>query len=98
MNCEKGIGQTHAKWSPVATAYYRLMPDITFNEEIVGEEAVKIKERCPMGVFDIEDIGGTKKLKVKNARNCSSCRECLRDMTNKVVLAKTKNHFECISI
>ena len=26
--CEKGIGQTHAKWSPVSTASYRLMPDI----------------------------------------------------------------------
>ncbi len=26
--CEKGIGKTHAKWSPVCTAYYRLMPDI----------------------------------------------------------------------
>ena len=26
--CEKGIGKTHAKWSPVCTAYYRLVPDI----------------------------------------------------------------------
>jgi len=26
--CEKGIGKTHAKWSPVCTAYYRLLPDI----------------------------------------------------------------------
>lgn len=23
---EKGIGKRHAKWSPVSTAYYRLMP------------------------------------------------------------------------
>jgi len=28
--CEKGIGKTHAKWSPVCTAYYRLMPVIQF--------------------------------------------------------------------
>ena len=28
--CEKGIGKTHAKWSPVCTAYYRLLPDIRF--------------------------------------------------------------------
>lgn len=23
---EKGIGKKHAKWSPVSTAFYRLMP------------------------------------------------------------------------
>ena len=28
--CEKGIGKTHAKWSPVCTAYYRNLPDIRF--------------------------------------------------------------------
>ena len=27
--CEKGIGKTHAKWSPVCTAFYRLLPDIS---------------------------------------------------------------------
>lgn len=26
--CEKGIGKTHSKWSPVATASYRLLPEI----------------------------------------------------------------------
>ena len=26
--CEKGVGKTHAKWQPVCTAYYRLLPDI----------------------------------------------------------------------
>lgn len=56
--CEKGIGKTHAKWSPVCTAYYRNLPDIRFNEPIVGEEAKKLKRICPMGVFDIEDLGG----------------------------------------
>lgn len=29
--CEKGIGKTHAKWSPVCTAFYRLLPDIEVN-------------------------------------------------------------------
>lgn len=27
---EKGIGKKHAKWSPVSTCFYRLMPHITF--------------------------------------------------------------------
>lgn len=26
----KGMGKTHAKWSPVATAWYRMLPEVTF--------------------------------------------------------------------
>ena len=37
--CEKGIGKTHAKWSPVCTAYYRNLPDIRIVEPIQGEGA-----------------------------------------------------------
>ena len=33
--CEKGIGKTHVKWSPVSTAYYRLVPEIKFSKEIL---------------------------------------------------------------
>lgn len=55
--CEKGIGKTHAKWSPVSTAYYRLVPNIEIKEEIVGQDAEELKGVCPMGVFDIEDLG-----------------------------------------
>jgi DNA-directed RNA polymerases I and III subunit RPAC1 len=55
--CEKGIGKTHAKWSPVSTAYYRLVPDIKFNKEIKGNDAVELKNLCPTGVYDIEDLG-----------------------------------------
>ena len=55
--CEKGIGKTHAKWSPVCTAYYRLVPDIRFTKDIKNEDAVELKKLCPTGVFDIEDFG-----------------------------------------
>lgn len=30
---EKGIGKKHAKWSPVSTCFYRLMPEITLNND-----------------------------------------------------------------
>jgi DNA-directed RNA polymerase I and III subunit RPAC1 len=53
----KGIGKDHAKFSPVATAYYRLMPEITLLKEIRGEKAKQLVELCPMKVFDIEDLG-----------------------------------------
>ena len=56
--CEKGIGKTHAKWSPVCTAFYRLLPDIRIEQAITGEDAKMLKKTCPMGVFDIEDLGG----------------------------------------
>jgi len=47
----------HAKWSPVATASYRLLPEIQFTEPIVGDDADELVKKCPMNVFDIEDLG-----------------------------------------
>lgn len=38
--CSKNIGRVHAKWSPVATAYYRLKPHIEFTQEILGEDVI----------------------------------------------------------
>ena len=40
LYCEKGIGKTHAKWSPVATSYYRLMPDIKFKKPIHNKQVI----------------------------------------------------------
>ena len=37
--CEKGIGKTHAKWSPVSTSWYRLMPKIIIKHAIKGQLA-----------------------------------------------------------
>ena len=64
-----------------------------------------------MGVFDIEEIGakkkkGAKKSKsgttgveavVRNTRNCTACRECLREdrLEGAVELLKRKQHYEC---
>lgn len=96
--CVKGIGKTHAKWSPVSTAYYRLLPDIQFKSEINDEEAEALKKLCPMGVFDVEKNDMNKKAIVKNPRNCTTCRECIRHAPFKdiVDLGKIKDHFECI--
>ena len=57
LKCEKGTGKTHAKWSPVSTAYYRLVPDIQIKSKIKNQEAEELVNLCPMGVFDIEDLG-----------------------------------------
>ena len=99
--CEKGIGKTHAKWSPVCTAYYRLVPEIRLKEEIRDEKAKLLKKTCPMGVFDIEDIGKSKKdgsvrAVVKDSLSCTTCRECIRDdyFNERIELAKIKDRFE----
>ncbi|GKV44567.1 hypothetical protein SLEP1_g51735 [Rubroshorea leprosula] len=53
----KGIGKTHAKWSPVGTAWYRMLPEVVLSEHVEDDVAEELKRRCPVNVFDIEDIG-----------------------------------------
>lgn len=66
------------------------MPAIEFEEPIKGAAAEAMKAKCPMGVFDIEDGH----LMAKNLRNCTTCRECIRDEDSKVKLMKQKEHYE----
>ena len=89
--CEKNIGKEHAKWSPVATATYRLMPEISFKSPIKGALAQELVEKCPMKVFDIEDGQAI----VAQPRNCTMCRECIREpeWNDRVLLQKRKQHF-----
>lgn len=42
-HCRKGVGKDHTKFSPVATASYRLLPEITLLQPITGEDAVTLK-------------------------------------------------------
>uniref|UniRef100_A0A915L0E5 DNA-directed RNA polymerases I and III subunit RPAC1 n=1 Tax=Romanomermis culicivorax TaxID=13658 RepID=A0A915L0E5_ROMCU len=54
-HCVKGIGRDHAKFSPVATASYRLLPEIILNKEIYGEAAERLKNSFSEGVVEIEE-------------------------------------------
>lgn len=93
--CEKGIGKTHAKWSPVATASYRLLPRITFREPVTNEAAAQLKKMCPLNVFDIEDIGGVPTAVAARPRSCTVCRECVREpeWAERVNLQRVRDHF-----
>ena len=42
-HCRKGFGKDHTKFSPVATASYRLLPDIKLLTPITGSLAVELK-------------------------------------------------------
>ncbi|XP_022936430.1 DNA-directed RNA polymerases I and III subunit RPAC1 [Cucurbita moschata] len=92
----KGMGKTHAKWSPVATAWYRMLPEVVLLEDIEDELAEELKNKCPVNVFDIEDIAnGKKRATVARPRACTLCRECIRGEAweKRVSLRRVKDHF-----
>jgi DNA-directed RNA polymerase I and III subunit RPAC1 len=89
----KGTGETHAKFSPVATASYRLLPRIAVDPQIPDNKKRLLVATCPVGVFDIEESGD---LAVANARACTTCRECIRvrRLAGLVRVDKEPNHYE----
>ncbi|WOL19197.1 DNA-directed RNA polymerases I and III subunit rpac1-like [Canna indica] len=91
----KGIGKVHAKWSPVATTWYRMLPEVVLLKEVKGTDAEKLVKKCPVNVFDIEDLGnGDKKAVVSKPRACTLCRECIRGVNEELVeLRRVKDHF-----
>ncbi|AWP14492.1 DNA-directed RNA polymerases I and III subunit RPAC1 [Scophthalmus maximus] len=95
MHCVKGIGKDHAKFSPVATASYRLLPEITLLEPVEGEMAERLKRCFSRGVIELEDVNGTKVAKVVNSRPDTCSREVLRhdDLKNVVKLGRVRDHF-----
>ena len=93
MHCIKGLGADHAKFSPVATASYRLLPSIEITKPILGEDAKKFARCFPKGVIGLEDVSaedteregngyeghlGEKKAVVINPFKDTVSRECLR--------------------
>ncbi|KAI9887055.1 MAG: DNA-directed RNA polymerase core subunit rpc40 [Watsoniomyces obsoletus] len=93
MHCVKGVGSDHAKFSPVATASYRLLPTIDIVRPILGKDAEKFARCFPKGVIGLETVTaeeaaregsgyegqeGQKKAVVKNAFKDTVSRECLR--------------------
>uniref|UniRef100_G1KJC2 DNA-directed RNA polymerases I and III subunit RPAC1 n=2 Tax=Anolis carolinensis TaxID=28377 RepID=G1KJC2_ANOCA len=95
MHCVKGIGKDHAKFSPVATASYRLLPDITLLKPVEGETAEKLKKCFSSGVIEVEEIKGKKVARVANARLDTFSREIFRhdDLKNLVRLARVRDHY-----
>ncbi|EDQ85908.1 uncharacterized protein MONBRDRAFT_38678 [Monosiga brevicollis MX1] len=94
--CEKGVGKTHAKWSPVATASYRLMPEIILKEPIVGPLAHKLQKCFSPGVCDIvKNSKGEDEAKIVNPRADTVSREVFRhdDLRDKVELNRVRDHF-----
>lgn len=58
MLCAKGIGKDHAKFSPVATASYRLLPEITLTKPVTGEKADRLAKCFSEGVIQVIEENG----------------------------------------
>ena len=90
--CVLGVGSDHAKFSPVSTASYRLMPVIDILEPIRGDLATKFQKCFPSGVVDINNNG---EAYIKDARKDTVSREVLRheEFDGKVKLGRKRDHF-----
>ncbi|RKP29712.1 hypothetical protein METBISCDRAFT_31470 [Metschnikowia bicuspidata] len=91
-HCHLGIGADHAKFSPVSTASYRLMPVIDILEPIVGQQAQRFQKCFPPGVIGIDK---NEQAYVTDARKDTVSREvlCHDEFAGKVKLGRKRNHF-----
>ena len=93
MHANLGVGADHAKFSPVATATYRLLPTIDILKPILGADAKKFQKCFSSGVIDLERVTpteassgdpdyagreGDEKAVVKDPFRDTVSRECLR--------------------
>ncbi|KYN14083.1 PREDICTED: DNA-directed RNA polymerases I and III subunit RPAC1 isoform X2 [Trachymyrmex cornetzi] len=100
MHAVKGIGKDHAKFSPVATASYRLLPVIQLIKPVKDQDADLLKSCFSPGVIEVveqETNSGQKyrEARVKNARYDSCSRNVYRydQLKNCVEMSRIKDHF-----
>ncbi|GAA6005304.1 DNA-directed RNA polymerase core subunit RPC40 [Rhodotorula paludigena] len=91
LHCNKGVGKDHAKWSPVATASYRLLPTIRIDSPIPPALHSKFQACFPPGVVDVS----SGELRIADARRDTVSREVLRhpEFEGKVTLGRVRDHF-----
>ncbi|PAA63087.1 hypothetical protein BOX15_Mlig029152g2, partial [Macrostomum lignano] len=93
MLCVRGIGQDHAKFMPVATAFYRLLSDIRLVREVGGELAERLRACFQPGVISLTEAGLATVADPRRDVTCS--REALRDpeLRECVELGLVRDHF-----
>mmetsp|Transcript_29754 Transcript_29754/g.70947 ORF Transcript_29754/g.70947 Transcript_29754/m.70947 type:complete len:362 (+) Transcript_29754:185-1270(+) len=97
-HCVKGAGKEHAKWSPVATAWYKLKPEVVLLKPVAGELADELVEKCP-GLFYMEGTGAGRLVKVDDPLKHPKLLEKVRCMSTEekwapyLQLRKLKHHF-----
>ena len=99
LTAKKGIGKTHAKWSPVCTCVMKQIPNVEiFNME--GENFLnnlseykkeKFCEACPCKVFKYDK--NKDQIVVDKPEKCTYCEECLLK-TQEFINKKDKEDFK----
>jgi len=94
LHCFKGIGKDHAKFSPVATASYRLLPEISLTREVQGEQAEKLVKCFSPGVMELVEENGQTVAKVVNPRRDTCSRNVYRyeDLKDAVKMSRVRDH------
>lgn len=93
-----GIGRDHAKYSPVATACYRLFTEIELLEPVYDKDAEDLVHIYEPGVFELVPTtasGHRVEAKVLNPYACTASRNFMRNPTlaKAVKMTRIPNHF-----
>ena len=88
----KGIGKDHAKFSPVATAFYRLLPEIRLMREVRGKDAFLLQKCFSPGVIGINE---NDQAYVKDARYDTCSRNVYRypELADCVEMSRIRDHY-----
>ena len=94
-----GLGQDHAKYSPVATAAYRLYTEVEIVEPIYDEDAEQLAHLYEPGVFELipaTDVPGKRvTVKVVNPYACTMSRNYMRNpfLAKAIRMTRIPHHF-----
>ena len=98
LTAKKGIGKTHAKWSPVCTCVMRPIPKVeildvdgdNFLQKLDPENKKKFCDACPCKVFSYDEMKD--EIIVEKSDKCTFCEECLI-ATQELIKKKDKTDF-----
>ncbi|KAF7315311.1 RPOLD domain-containing protein [Mycena indigotica] len=95
LHAIKGVGKDHAKFSPVATASYRLLPHINIKKTIPPHLAEKFQNCFSPGVIRVDPRTKAVSVDEQGVRNDTVSREVLRhpEFEGSVELGRVRDHF-----
>ena len=99
LTAKKGIGKTHAKWSPVCTCVMKQVPNVeilkmdgdNFLNNLLPDDKKKFCEACPSKVFIYDKKED--KIIIDKPEKCTYCEECLLK-TQEFINKKDKEEFK----
>jgi DNA-directed RNA polymerase I and III subunit RPAC1 len=101
LHAIKSAGKDHAKYSPVATASYRLLPHIALHPEkpVPPRFADKFAKCFAPGVIHVNPTTQAVSVDPRHVRRETMAREVLRhpEFEGCVTLARVRDHFICAS-